>query len=193
MDTLKSIQPHSIPYTLYIPKPRAHQNWCTWPLFYIYIYIYAFSRRFLSKATYIAFKLQFYILSALAFPGNRTHDLGVASAMLYHLSYRKDHFCTMWILIKCTSFYIRCTLNTDVLLPFFFYFGFKQLSEQASLHSFSYGQKQSLNLTKTSAPTIENHFTNSIPILTVQTNILKKFLISKKHVYATMTWKLLFI
>ncbi len=36
-----------------------------------------------------AFKLQFYILSALAFPGNRTHDLGVASAMLYHLSYRK--------------------------------------------------------------------------------------------------------
>ncbi len=28
-------------------------------------------------------------LSALAFPGNRTHDLGVASAMLYHLSYRK--------------------------------------------------------------------------------------------------------
>ncbi len=31
----------------------------------------------------------FYIWSALAFPGNRTHDLGVASAMLYHLSYRK--------------------------------------------------------------------------------------------------------
>ncbi len=38
----------------------------------------------LSKATYIAFKLQFYILSALAFPGNRTHDLSIASAMLYH-------------------------------------------------------------------------------------------------------------
>ncbi len=29
-------------------------------------------------------------LSALAFPGNRTHDLGVANAMLYQLSYRKD-------------------------------------------------------------------------------------------------------
>ncbi len=27
--------------------------------------------------------------SALAFPGNRTHDLGIASAMLYQLSYRK--------------------------------------------------------------------------------------------------------
>ncbi len=24
-----------------------------------------------------------------AFPGNRTHDLAIASAMLYHLSYRK--------------------------------------------------------------------------------------------------------
>ncbi len=33
----------------------------------------------------------FYILPALAFPGNRTHDLGVASAMLYHLSYRKTN------------------------------------------------------------------------------------------------------
>ncbi len=33
----------------------------------------------------------FTFLSALAFPGNRTHDLGVASAMLYHLSYRKAH------------------------------------------------------------------------------------------------------
>ncbi len=43
----------------------------------------------LSKATYIAFKLVFTFLSALAFPGNRTHDPGVASAMLYHLSYRK--------------------------------------------------------------------------------------------------------
>ncbi len=31
----------------------------------------------------------FKFLSALAFPGNRTHDLGVASAMLYQLSYRK--------------------------------------------------------------------------------------------------------
>ncbi len=43
----------------------------------------------LSETTYIAFKLQFYIWSALAFPGNWTHDHGVASAMLYHLSYRK--------------------------------------------------------------------------------------------------------
>ncbi len=28
-------------------------------------------------------------LSALAFPGIRTHDLGVASTMLYQLGYRK--------------------------------------------------------------------------------------------------------
>ncbi len=32
----------------------------------------------------------FTFLSTLAFPGNRTHDLGVASAMLYQLSYRKE-------------------------------------------------------------------------------------------------------
>ncbi len=49
----------------------------------------------------------FYILSALAFPGNRTHDLGVASAMLYHLSYR-------------ISFYLLCLrveVFADVRLP----------------------------------------------------------------------------
>ncbi len=61
----------------------------------------------LSKATYIAFKLQFFILSALAFPGNRTHDLGVASAMLYHLSYRKAFLLQRWITIiasQCVFF-----------------------------------------------------------------------------------------
>ncbi len=56
---------------------------------YIYIYIYAFSRRFYPKRLTLHSSYSFYILSALAFPGNRTHDLGVASAMLYQLSYRK--------------------------------------------------------------------------------------------------------
>ncbi len=38
----------------------------------------------------------FTFLSALAFPGNRTHDPGVASAMLYHLSYRKAiYYCAL--------------------------------------------------------------------------------------------------
>ncbi len=54
---------------------------------HIYIYIYAFSRRFYPKR--LTLHSSFYILSALAFPGNRTHDLGVANAMLYQLSYRK--------------------------------------------------------------------------------------------------------
>ncbi len=31
----------------------------------------------------------FVHLTSSCFPGNRTHDLGVASAMLYQLSYRK--------------------------------------------------------------------------------------------------------
>ncbi len=53
----------------------------------LYIYIYAFSRRFYPKRLTLHSS---YSLSDLAFPGNRTHDLGVASAMLYHLSYRKD-------------------------------------------------------------------------------------------------------
>ncbi len=55
-----------------------------------YIYIYAFSRRFYPKRLTLHSSYSFYILSALAFPGNRTHDLGVANAMLYQLSYRKD-------------------------------------------------------------------------------------------------------
>ncbi len=50
-----------------------------------------FSRRFYPKrlTLHSSYSFFFYIWSALAFPGNRTHDLGVASAMLYHLSYRK--------------------------------------------------------------------------------------------------------
>ncbi len=55
----------------------------------IYIYIYAFSRRFYPKRLTLHSSYSFYILSTLAFPGNRTHDLRVASAMLYQLSYRK--------------------------------------------------------------------------------------------------------
>ncbi len=57
--------------------------------FFMYIYIYAFSRRFYPKQLTLHSSYSFYILSALAFPGNRTHDLGVANAMLYQLSYRK--------------------------------------------------------------------------------------------------------
>ncbi len=65
----------------------------------IYIYIYAFSRRFYPKR--LTLHSSFYILSALAFPGNRTHDLGVASAMLYQLSYRKAY-----ILFKLNVYFI---------------------------------------------------------------------------------------
>ncbi len=54
---------------------------------FIYIYIYAFSRRFYPKQLTVHSSYSFYIISAFAFPGNQTHDLGVASAMLYQLSY----------------------------------------------------------------------------------------------------------
>ncbi len=48
-----------------------------------------FIRRFYPKRLTLHSSYSFYILSALAFPGNRTHDIGVANAMLYQLSYRK--------------------------------------------------------------------------------------------------------
>ncbi len=53
----------------------------------------------------------FTFLSTLAFPGNRTHDLGVASAMLYQLSYRKavprceGHFVSSVYLNTFSSLY----------------------------------------------------------------------------------------
>ncbi len=51
-----------------------------------------FIRRFYPKSVRLTLhsSYSFYILSALAFPGNRTHDIGVANAMLYQLSYRKS-------------------------------------------------------------------------------------------------------
>ncbi len=62
------------------------------------------------KATYIAFKLQFI---SSAFPGNRTHDLGVASAMLYHLSYRKAIIIIIIITIIIIIIIFLVLLETD--------------------------------------------------------------------------------
>ncbi len=87
-----------------------------------YIYIYAFSRRFYPKRLTLHSSDSFYILSALAFPGNRTHDLGVASAMLYQLSYRKAKqrflyqklsyiFLLYQILISCNKMEINDLKN----------------------------------------------------------------------------------
>ncbi len=87
-DTLKSYTDHSAQRRFKSNTPIGY-----FKHFHIderfYIYIYAFSRRFYPKRLTLHSSYSFYILSALAFPGNRTHDLGVASAMLYQLSYRK--------------------------------------------------------------------------------------------------------
>ncbi len=48
-----------------------------------YIYIYAFRRCFLSKATYSTFRLYIF-WSVCVFPGNWTHNLCTSKAMLYH-------------------------------------------------------------------------------------------------------------
>ncbi len=55
----------------------------------------------------------FTFLSALAFPGNRTHDLGVASAMLYYLSYRKalklyTQYIWIWHITVKTAEFASC-------------------------------------------------------------------------------------
>ncbi len=48
---------------------------------YIYIYIYAFSRRFYPKRL-TAHSGYTFVLSVCVFPGNQTHNLCTANAML---------------------------------------------------------------------------------------------------------------
>ncbi len=75
---------------LNVKQLKQIMHWGVGTIRYIYIYIYAFSRRFYPKRLTLHSSYSFYIfLEALAFPGNRTHDLSVANAMLYQLSYRK--------------------------------------------------------------------------------------------------------
>ncbi len=83
---------------------------------HIYIYIYAFSRRFYPKRLTLHSSYSFYILSALAFPGNRTHDLGIVSAMLYQLSYRKAKLTgrKKFDRKRCTSNRDDCKLENTV-------------------------------------------------------------------------------
>ncbi len=63
-------------------------------------FTFTFSRRFYPKRLTLHSSYSFYILSALAFPGNRPHDLGIASAMLYQLSYRKAVLKLYYLLKK---------------------------------------------------------------------------------------------
>ncbi len=83
----------------------------------ILTFTFTFIRRFYPKRLTVHSSDSFYILSALAFPGNRTHDLGVANAMLYQLSYRKailggwNRSITLRPL-KCSS-----EINQDLLRP----------------------------------------------------------------------------
>ncbi len=56
----------------------------------------------------------FTFLSALAFPGNRTHDRGVASAMLYYLSYRKVSYFKKKVVILILCLCV-CLLKKNLL------------------------------------------------------------------------------
>ncbi len=53
----------------------------------------------LSKATYSTFRL-YIILSVCVFPGNWTHNLCAANAMLYHWA---TGTLFVWLIIKCES------------------------------------------------------------------------------------------
>ncbi len=65
---------------------REYIAWVVWTTF-IYIYIYAFSRRFYPKRRTVHSGYTFVLLVCV-FPGNRTHNLCSANAMLYLLSHR---------------------------------------------------------------------------------------------------------
>ncbi len=79
-----------------------------------YIYIYAFSRRFYPKRLTLHSSYSFCILSALAFSGNRTHDLGFASAMLYrkvvsNIKAKQQHLQFGNMLMKMCFIFNICT------------------------------------------------------------------------------------
>ncbi len=73
----------------------------------IYIYILHLADTFIQSDLHCIQVTVFTFLSTLAFPGNRTHDLGVASAMLYQLSYRKG--------IKVTKVTLRLQVKNRLL------------------------------------------------------------------------------
>ncbi len=93
------------------------------PLGLILLFTFTFMHladAFIQSDLHCILHYSFYILSALAFPGNRTHDLGVASAMLYQLSYRKAQLYIYNCYIIKLYLYERCLecvcFNEDICI-----------------------------------------------------------------------------
>ncbi len=75
-----NMEPDSSPVLL---SPAHVSASATRRVHFSYIYIYAFSRRFYPKRLTVHSGYTF-VLSVCVFPGNRTHNLCAANAMLYH-------------------------------------------------------------------------------------------------------------
>jgi len=75
---------------IYIYRERERERENTTLTFY-FIYIYAFSRRLYPKRLTVHSGYTF-VLSVCVFPGNRTHNLCAANAMLQPLSHRNTMF-----------------------------------------------------------------------------------------------------
>lgn len=75
-----------------------------------------FGQTLLSKAAYIVFKVN--IWSALAFLRNRTHDLGIASSMLYFLSFRMVRFPQAWKTCKYQGIWSKWFLKLFYIFSF---------------------------------------------------------------------------
>ncbi len=69
-------------------KPKTPKNSVILRVSYIYAFMHLADAFIQSDLQCIQVTVSTF-LSGLAFPGNRTHDLGVANAMLHQLSYRK--------------------------------------------------------------------------------------------------------
>ncbi len=88
----------------------------------IYIYIYAFSRHFYPKRLTLHSKLQFLHFYQLCFPWESNPWSGIASAMLYYLSYRKAWNMKLFIyLVNCRNTWIIEQLF-DILNVYIFNF-----------------------------------------------------------------------
>ncbi len=95
MTVFKPISPNTPPVchwsVKHIVPPQTHAiGWArSWHATFKFTFMHLADAFIQSDLHSIQVTVFTFFLSALAFPGNRTHDLGVASAMLYYLSYRK--------------------------------------------------------------------------------------------------------
>ncbi len=81
---------------------------------------YIYSRRFYPKRLTIAFRLYIFFLWVHLFPGNRTHNLCAANAMLYHWATGALLACVFMVLIRWLGAHLQQMIHLwliDVIFP----------------------------------------------------------------------------